>query len=382
MKWCRVSCEKKEESMALQRIYLIGAGIIARSHANAAYTLPLNGQEVQLAVADPNAQALSEFTKQFSQALAFSDAHTMLAESAQESDIVIVATPPATHYQLTCDALVTGRHVLCEKPLAMNREEARRMLAMAQKHQRLLGCCSVRFMQWPATEAARRLLNAGAIGQLYHVRFLNLEQRNRPGIEYQPGTFWFLEQAKSGGGTLMDRAPYEFSVLNDLLQPVRIDVLSAWLANPTTALHLPSEVVFDVEQHAGATLRYYLADGNTFLMSYERASCVHSEERSSIELEGLKGTLRWNWPRLGTSFGLTHSYDADGLLESKTVSFPFPMASAVRLGDKPLHYFYARLLGQSSPAVINEQAIFNFSCVRAIYECALSGQPQTVVVGE
>lgn len=368
--------------MALQRIYIIGAGIIARSHANAAYTLPLNGQEIQLAVADPHAQALAAFTKQFPQARAFADAHEMLAEPAQEHDIVIVATPPVTHYQLTCDALATGRHVLCEKPLAMSRVEARQMLAVAREHQRLLGCCSVRFLQWPATEEARRLLNAGAIGQVYHVRFLNLEQRNRPGIEYQPGTFWFLEQAKSGGGTLMDRAPYEFSVFNDLFQPTRVDVLNAWLANPTTALHLPAEVVFDVEQHAGATLRYVLADGSTFLMSYERASCIHSEERSSIEVEGLQGTLRWNWPKLGTSFALTHSYDHDGLLESKTVSFPFLTASAVRLGDKPLHYFYARLLGQRSPAVVNEQAIFNFSCLRAIYDCARLGEPQTVVLGE
>lgn len=368
--------------MALQRIYLIGAGMIARSHANAAYSLPLEEQEVELAVADPNAQVLAAFTKQFPRARAFSDAHVMLAEPVRDNDIVIVATPPMTHYQLACDALVTGRHVLCEKPLAMNRAEAEQMLAVAREQQRLLGCCSVRFMQWPATEEARRLLNAGAIGELYHVRFLNLEQRNRPGIEYQPGTFWFLEQAKSGGGTLMDRAPYEFSVLNDLLRPTRVDVLSAWLANPTTALHLPAETVFDVEQHAGATLRYFLADGSTFLMSYERASCVHSEERSSIELEGLKGTLRWNWPRLGTSFGLTHSYDIDGLLESKTVSFPLPMTGAMRVGDKPLHYFYARMLGQDSPAVVNEHAIFNFSCVCAIYDCALSGQPQTVIVGQ
>lgn len=368
--------------MALQRIYLIGAGVIARSHANAAYHLPLDEREVQLAVADPNAQALATFIKQFPQACSFSDAHTMLAEPAQDNDIVIVATPPVTHYQLTCDALVTGRHVLCEKPLAMSRVEAEQMLAVAREQQRLLGCCSVRFMQWPATEEARRLFNMGAIGELYHVRFLNLEQRNRPGIEYQPGTFWFLERAKSGGGTLMDRAPYEFSVLNDLLRPVRVDVLSAWVANPSTALHLPAETVFDVEQHAGATLRYFLADGNTFLMSYERASCTHSEERASIELEGLKGTLRWNWPRLGASFGLTHSYDANGLLESKTVSFPLPTAGAMRLGDKPLHYFYARMLGQGSPAVVNEQAIFNFSCVRAMYDCALLGQPQTVVLGE
>lgn len=368
--------------MNTQRIYLIGAGMIARSHAHAAHSLSLIEQELYLSVADPNAQILAEFTKLFPHARPFTNAQTMLAEPAQNTDIVIVATPPSTHYQLTCEALSTGRHVLCEKPLAMKRAEAYPMLAIAQEKQRLLGCCSVRFLRWPPTEEARRLLHAGAIGQLYHVRFMNQEQRNRPGIEYQPETLWFLDQAKSGGGTLMDRAPYEFTVLNDLLQPVRVDILSAWLANPKTALHLPSATIFDVEQHAGASLRYYLKNGSTFMMNYERASCTHSEERSSIELEGLEGTLRWQWPKLGTTFSLTHSYDSDGMVESKTFSFNSPGSGSVRVGDKPLHYFYQCVLGQPSPAVVNEQALFNFSCVRAIYDCALSGQPQTIELGE
>ena len=364
--------------MRAQRIYLIGAGIIARSHANAAYHLPLAEHELQLSVADPNTRVLEEFAAQFPQARTFTDARTMLAEGAQDSDIVIVATPPSTHHQLSIDALATGRHVLCEKPLAMDQAEARQMLAAAHAHERLLGCCSVRYFEWPPAEEARRLLRADAIGQLYHIRFHYLEQRNRPGIEYQPETLWFLDQAKSGGGTLMDRAPYEFSVLNDLFQPTRVEVLSAWLTNPTTALHLPPGTIDDVEQHAGATLRYHFADGGTCVMSYERASCTHSEERADIEVEGLKGTLRWPWPKGGAPLHLTHSYDANGMLESKTSSFARPVLA--HMGYKPLHYFYRRMLGQPSPAVVNEQALFNFSCVRAIYDCARSGQPQTVAL--
>ena len=117
--------------------------------------------------------------------------------------------------------------MLCEKPLAMDRAQARQMLATARTHHRLLGCCSVRFLHWPPAEEARRLLNEGALGEIYHVHFISREQRNRPGIEYQPGTLWFLDASKSGGGTLMDRAPYEFTVLNDLFQPERVDVLAA-----------------------------------------------------------------------------------------------------------------------------------------------------------
>lgn len=367
-------------TMAVQRIYLVGAGIIARAHAAAIHTLP-DAESVVLAVADPNAHTLEAFAAQYPQARLFKDAQTMLEEPAQHTDIVIVATPPSTHYELACAALATGRHVLCEKPLAMDQAQARAMLVVAREQQRLLGCCSVRFLHMPVAEEVRRLLQEGAVGSLSHVRFVNREQRNRPGIEYQPESPWFLQQAKSGGGTLMDRAPYEFTVLNDLFQPVQVDVLAAWLANPVTALNLPPDIVNDVEQQAGATLRYHLADGTTFLLNYERASCTHSEDQSLIEIEGVKGTLRWSWPRWGTHPTLTYSYDKDGWVESKTSTFPFPflVTNALRFGEKPLFYFYQRVTGQPSSAVVNEQALFNFSCIRAIYDCARTGEPHTVL---
>lgn len=367
--------------MTTQRIYLIGAGRIARTHADAIHTLP-DAELVSLSVTDTNPRVLADFSVHYPQARTFDNAQTMLAEPAQDNDIVIVAAPPFAHYELTCAALATGRHVLCEKPLAMDRAQARQMLATAQAHKRFLGCCSVRFLHWPPAEQARRLLNEGALGEIYHVHFISREQRNRPGIEYQPGTHWFLDASKSGGGTLMDRAPYEFTVLNDLFQPERVDVLAAWTANPMTALHLAPEAVFDVEQQAGAMLRYTLAGGKTFMLSYERASCSHSDEQSLIEIEGLQGTLRWNWPMPRAYLTLTHSYDRAGRIESKTVSFPRPEPDVMKLGEKPLSYFYRRMLGEPSSAVVDEQALFNFSCVRGIYDCAQSGQPQTIVWGE
>ncbi|GHO62519.1 hypothetical protein KSC_014110 [Ktedonobacter sp. SOSP1-52] len=363
--------------MSTQRIYLVGAGVIARSHAAAIQRLP-DPEQVMLAVTDPNPQAMAAFVREYPQARAFEDAQTMLAEAADENDIVIISAPPFAHEELTCVALATGRHVLCEKPLALNQEQARHMLAVAHAYHRLLGCCSVRCLNWPPAEEARRLLQKQALGQLYHVRFLNLEQRNRPGIEFQPQTNWFLDQARSGGGTLMDRAPYEFTVLNDLLQPRRVEVLNAWLANPSTALHLPPQTIVDVEQHAGATLRYTLVDGSNVIMNYERASGTHSEEQSMIEFTGVNGSLRWSWPLSRGRATLTHTYDRDGASESRIIAFPPPAAEALRFGEKPLVYFYQRIHNQPSAAVVNEQALFNFSCIRAIYDCATSGLAQVV----
>lgn len=252
------------------------------------------------------------------------------------------------------------------------------MLAVAQSQKRLLGCCSVRFLNWLPAEEARRLLQTHTLGQLYHVRFLHLEQRNRPGIEFQAQTSWFLDQSKSGGGTLMDRAPYEFTLLNDLLRPERVEVLSAWLAKPQTALHLPPGTIVDVEQHAGATLRYTLTDGTRLIIDYERASATHSGEQSMIEITGNAGSLRWSAPLSWARPTLTHTYDRDGASESKVITFLRSEGETLRFGDKPLVYFYQRVQNQPSAAVVNERAVFNFSCICAIYDCAQSGQPQIV----
>jgi predicted dehydrogenase len=303
----------------------------------------------------------------------------MLAEPAEPHDIVIVATPPFTHCELTCAALSTSRHVLCEKPLAMNRAQAIHMLDLARAKNLLLGCCSDRQLGTPTAVETKRLIQSGALGTLYHARFINRQQRDRPGIEYQPTSPWFSDQSKSGGGILMDRGPYDFTFLNDLLQPRRVDVLSAWMASPTTVLSLPQGTIFDVEEHVGATLRYHLADGTTMMVIYERSGCTHGEEQSITEIEGLQGAVSWDYSLMPRKYSsLTHSYDKDGNVES--IKRTFPIANSTLMSwNKPLYYFFQRLHGEPSPAVVNEQAVFNFSCIRAIYDCALSGEVQSVV---
>ena len=110
-------------------VYLIGAGVIARHHAAALAKLPPN---VRLIVTDAHAVALDAFCAEFPQARRAAGVETMLAEPAAPDDIVVVATPPATHFPLARMALESGRNVLCEKPLALTLAEAEGLLAIAR----------------------------------------------------------------------------------------------------------------------------------------------------------------------------------------------------------------------------------------------------------
>jgi len=355
------------------RLYIIGAGVIAGHHAAAAQALA--GGDLNLAVADPNPAALANFVQHHPTARTFADATTMLAEPAHANDIVIVATPPVTHHALALAALHSGRHVLCEKPLAMDVVQATEMVDRAQALGLHIGCCSSRFLGLPTTATVKELLHAGAIGAPYHLTFIQRHQRSRSGIEYQPGSRWFLDPAVNGGGVVMDWGPYDFAAINDLLDPVETTVVSAWLANPITAVDPPLTHAA-VEQHAAAALRCRLRDGSIVHVTYERAACTHGEARSAVELEGSRGAVTWDWLMLAGEGEVVHRHDHAGHVTS-TVTGCDNRESAP-FHHKPLTFFYLTLQGEPTPAILGEQARFNFACLRAVYDCARSRQPQIV----
>ncbi|GIQ64734.1 hypothetical protein PACILC2_33020 [Paenibacillus cisolokensis] len=356
------------------RFYLIGAGVIGKTHAEAIRKLRIEG--VELCVADPNPSALAGFAELYPEARAFSSAEEMLAAPAADDDIVIVGTPPFTHCRLSRLALESGRHVLCEKPLVMNRAEAEELLAVAKAHDRLLGCCSVRFLGLPKMDEVKKLVQSGALGDIYKATFIYRGQRSRPGVEYQPESKWFLDRSKSGGGIVMDWGPYDFSVLNELLAPSSVEVAAAWTSKPQTQID-PTDTVYDVEGHVGAMLNYRLKDGKTVWVHYERASCTHGEAYHHVEIEGTLGAVRWS-PYF-ESDEVVYTRDRNGEPESAiTLAVN---ESEFGFMDHPVAFFYRKVKGETSQAVVNEQALFNFLCLQALYDCAETGKPQRIERG-
>jgi predicted dehydrogenase len=359
-------------------VYLIGAGVIARAHAAAVRKLP-GGESIPVYVTDPNPAAVESFREAFPLAQVFPSVDDLLAQPAGAEDIVIVATPPVLHHSLSIRALRSGRHVLCEKPLAMTTLEAGEMLAAARAADRRIGCCSSRFLGFAPTVAAREIIYSGQLGRLYHATFVTRRRRSRTGVEYQPSSPWFLDRSRAGGGTLMDWSPYDVTTLSYVLDPFKVEVQSAWTANPTTALNLPSGAVFDTEQHGGAALRYHLAGGSVVDVTYERSACTHGEERATVEIEGLDGAIRWDWIDSPAGGSLWRSADQDGQPRDETLTFT--EGDGLGPHDRPLVYFYQAITGQGSPAPVDEQAVFNFSIIRAIYAAAETGRPQVVEKG-
>jgi 1,5-anhydro-D-fructose reductase (1,5-anhydro-D-mannitol-forming) len=144
---------------------------------------------------------------------------TSLDEALSDPGVhaVYVATPVFLHAPQTVQSLRAGKHVLCEKPMAMNEAEARSMVQIAEESGQTFGVAYYRRM-YPKVQRAKQLLAAGAIGKPVLAELAchgwfdgNESHRN-----------WLIDPALAGGGPLYDVASHRIDVLNYLFgQPNR-----------------------------------------------------------------------------------------------------------------------------------------------------------------
>jgi len=108
-------------------------------------------------------------------------------------DLVYIATPPFLHYQQGTAALSAGKHVICEKPLALTPELADEMVALA-RGQDLLLVANLMQRYNPLFDAVQKLIELQPLGELLHGYF-----ENYASDENLPSEHWFWDRSKSGG---------------------------------------------------------------------------------------------------------------------------------------------------------------------------------------
>jgi predicted dehydrogenase len=113
--------------------------------------------------------------------------------AAPDVDLVVISTPPHTHAELSLSAVRAGKHVFCEKPLALSLEEADRVIAAADRRGVRLTVNYV-LRHNPLVRRLRALLREGTLGPLLHMSLENLatDEPLRPG-------HWFWDPTRSGG---------------------------------------------------------------------------------------------------------------------------------------------------------------------------------------
>lgn len=267
------------------RIGLIGCGTMGTSHATQMAKL----NELRLAavcdVDEAKARAAAEAAASTGNAEV--RVHTDVAVLVADSSIpaVIVATPNFTHRDIVLDALAAGKHVFCEKPMALSVADCDEMIAAAEQHGRKLMVGQVlRLMTVYAT--VRRLVEEGTIGTPRVIRVLRTGARTvgRPGAYGAP---WRAKRENTGG-ILFEVHVHEFDLMRSLLGDVA--EVSAMAEN----FYHPER---DYEDHVVATLRF--RNGGIGVLEAGGAHAIGGSEgivtgeKGSIAYDGGKNTVAY-----------------------------------------------------------------------------------------
>ena len=280
----------------------------------------------------------------------YADYREMVADDA--IDAVSVALPNRLHAPATIAALRTGKHVMCEKPMATTVAEARRMVAAAKKADRLL---MMHFNQRfsPESQLLKRLIDDGELGEIYVGKCHWIRRR---GI---PGRRTFYQKATSGGGALIDIGVHVLDLaLWYMGHPEAAAVTGCTYCNFGKKL----DRSFDVDDHAHAFVRF----GNGASLSLETSWASHVEgEAIGFELRGTRGGAR----RVGSYQGAYTIFQTKaGAFVDLSPRAPFPPTPNAQ------HRFAASILHGEPNAAPGEHGLAAQIILEALYKSAATGR--------
>ena len=234
-----------------------------------------NGHVVAVASRDLN--RAQTFAREFNLPRAYGSYEALLADP--EVDAVYIPLPNHLHHPWTLRALAAGKHVLCEKPLALTSREAEEMAAAARSHNRVI-MEAVMYRFHPRMEEAQRLVASGAIGV--------------PQVVRSTFTFHFYDPAdyryrrEMGGGALLDVGVYCITAARMMLagDPVFAAARGVW--DPTTGVDVTEAVVLGFPEGRMATFVSSFA-----LDPHASIEVLGTEGRMFLEEPWVPGDRAW-----------------------------------------------------------------------------------------
>ena len=289
--------EGVEEIAKPLRIGIIGCGGIAQTHIR--YLTKFPGVQI-VCGADINPAALDRMKSAHGVKHVYADYNEMLREVGSEVDAICVATPNGVHASAAIAAAEAGKHVLCEKPMAMNAIQAQAMTDAAHKNgvEFVIGF-QHRFE--PRSKVLRDLVQSGALGDILYVRAQALRRRGIPN--------WgvFGRKELQGGGPMIDIGVHILEASHSIIGTPR--PVSATGNTFTFQGNKPSDVVsvwpnwdtetYTVEDLAVGMIRF---DTGTML-TIESSFVAHiPQDVFNVQIMGTKGGAIWDGTQIFTDY--------------------------------------------------------------------------------
>jgi len=344
------------------RLGLVGCGVIGRVHLQASRQIA----EAQfVAVCDTRLEAAQEAALQNSISSVYTDPAALFADP--NVDAVVLALPANVRTALGVQALQSGKHLLTEKPVAMNAEEVRQLIAARDRAPVPLvaACTSSRMRFLPSAQVIADFVASGALGELRVVRCRAVIVAGEPPT--QPPPAWRLSRSLNGGGILMNWGCYDFDYLFGItgwhIRPRRV-LARMWTNVPAYAAYAAPDS--DAETHVA----FFAECDDGIALTYERGEFMPTATDEIWQLIGTRGALRMSMkPATGKQVWF------DRVSPHGTISEP------IWQGDEgwevahrgPLADFVAAIRDRHAPATTLEKALLIQALTDAVYQSAQTG---------
>lgn len=197
-------------------IGMVGYGGVARVHAMAYRAIPYHyglpaGLVNIVGVADVNAKAAELAASELDCKLWTTDYRELLRR--QDVDVIDICVPNVLHEEIILETAAAGKHIFCEKPLAMDVAQGRRIVA-AVEHAGVKNQLNFNFRFYPAISRARQLIETGFLGRVFSFRGCFYRSSY---INPDKPLSWRLRKDISGGGALFDLGSHVLDLIYYLL---------------------------------------------------------------------------------------------------------------------------------------------------------------------
>lgn len=265
------------------KVGIIGAGSISECHIAGYKAL----ENVELyAICDINGQRALDCSKKHDIRHVFTDYNEML--KLDDLDAVSICTWNSAHAPAAIAALKAGKHVLCEKPMAMNAKEAVEMENAAKEAGKVLMIGFVRRFGNDA-KVLKDFIENGMMGEIYYTKASYLRRFGSP-------DGWFGDKKRSGGGPLIDLGVHVIDLVRFLMnKPKAVTVTGAAFDKLGARSNIKQkkaylaadaeEEIFDVEDLAVAMIKF---DNGAVLQVEASFSLNIKQDAGNIELFGSK----------------------------------------------------------------------------------------------
>ena len=345
----------REGGVSVIRVAIVGTGGIAHAHMEAYKTLRERCEVVALVDIIPG--KARRFMEEFGLSCDTYENHEDILPR-RDIDLVDVCTPPYCHAQISVNALRSGKHVVCEKPMAASLEECDEMLRARDESGRLLSIIAQNRFRKPIRDL-KALLDSGLAGAVRHVEIDSYWWRGHSYYDL----WWRGTWEKEGGGCTLNHAVHHIDMLGWMMGlPRRI---TSVLANTGHDNAEVEDLSVSVMEYPGA-------------LATVTASVVHHGEDQRLVFQCEKARIAAPWDVFASiaqpnGFPLTAPDEAFARQAEDFVAALPPLRYEQHTGQ--LENVLTAIEKGEKPAITGEDGRRTIELITAIYKAGSTRQP-------